>query len=77
MVHKGKKGFRAVSLEISKDLRAELLRITGEKSLTAAVHEALADFVLREQQEGPLKKRRESERKWVAEAGLGLSRAWE
>jgi hypothetical protein len=54
-----------------------LLRITGQETLTAAVHEALADLVLREQEEGPLKKRREFERKWVAEAGLGLSRAWE
>jgi hypothetical protein len=77
MVHKGKKGFRAVSFQISEDIRAELLRITGQETLTAAVHEALADFVLRDQEEGPLRKRRELERKWIAEAGFGLRREWE
>ena len=48
-MHKGKKGFKAVSFEISDELRAEVLRITGAKTLTEAVHEALADIVLRHQ----------------------------
>jgi hypothetical protein len=77
MVHKGKRGFQAVSFEICDDTRAALLRTTGEKTLTAAVHEALVAVVLWEQQQGPLRRRRELERRWVSEAGLGRSRDWE
>jgi Arc/MetJ family transcription regulator len=54
MAHHGKKGFRAVSIEISDELRAEVLRITGEATLTAAIHGALVDLVLPEHVDGPL-----------------------
>jgi len=49
MAHHGKSGRRAVSLNLDQEQRDELLRLTGERTLTAAVHEALADFVLEEQ----------------------------
>lgn len=49
MTRHAKPGTRAVSINISEEERQELLRLTGEKTLTAAVHKALADLVLDEQ----------------------------
>ena len=74
MVHKGKSGTRSVTLDIAPELRNELMRLTGAKTLTEAIYEALADLVLRELAEGPLRKRRTLERQWVADKGLGLPR---
>ena len=70
-MHKGKKGFKAVSFEISPELRAEVMRITGAKTLTEAVHEALADVVLRHYEQGALRDKRGQERRWVKENHLG------
>ena len=61
MVHKGKAGTRAVSFEISEEDRETLLRLTGEKTLTAAVHEALAGFVLEHQLQAARRARWERE----------------
>jgi Arc/MetJ family transcription regulator len=72
MPHKGKPGTRQVTLDIDPDMRATLMRLTGAKTMTEAIHEALADLVLRERELGPLRVRRENERKWVAEKRLGL-----
>ena len=68
-----KPGTKQVTLNIDPELRAEVMRLTGARTLTEAVHEALADLVLGEREVAPLRRRREIERKWVAEMGLGLS----
>jgi hypothetical protein len=46
MAHHGKAGSPQVSLNITPEQREDLLRLTGERTLTAAVHEALADLVI-------------------------------
>jgi hypothetical protein len=74
MVHKGRKGTRAVSIEMDERQRAELLKLAGESTLTGAIHEALADFILRERVDAPLRKRRQEEREWVRRMGLGQYR---
>ncbi|HLF70995.1 MAG TPA: hypothetical protein VI759_02435 [Dehalococcoidia bacterium] len=49
MAHKGKPGTRAVSIDITPEQREEILCSSGEKTLTAAVNKALAEFVIQEQ----------------------------
>jgi Arc/MetJ family transcription regulator len=44
-MHKGKKETKAVTFEISPELHAEVMRITGAKTLTEAVHIALREVV--------------------------------
>jgi Arc/MetJ family transcription regulator len=70
-MHKGKQGTKQVTFEISPELRAEVMRTTGAKLLTEAVHEALADVVLRHYEEGALHQKREHERQWVKDNRLG------
>jgi hypothetical protein len=48
VVRKRKPGTKAVSLSIDPALRAEIMRLTGAKTFTEAIHEALAELVLRE-----------------------------
>lgn len=75
MPHRGKTSTKQVTFDIDPELRDEVIRLTGAKTLTEAVHEALAELVLRERVEAPLRKRREVERRWVTEKGLGLPRS--
>jgi Arc/MetJ family transcription regulator len=44
---KGTKETKAVTFEISPELRAEVMRITGAKTFTEAVHIALQEVVER------------------------------
>jgi hypothetical protein len=61
-------------LNIDPKLRDEVKRLTGARTMKDAIQEALADLVLREQVVGPLTRRREMEREWVAKRGYGLPR---
>ena len=45
MAHKGKKGTRPISIETSDKMRSELLEITGEKTLTGAIHATLREHI--------------------------------
>lgn len=49
MAHHGKAGTRQVSIEITPEEREEILRLSGARTLTAAVHLALAEYVAQEQ----------------------------